>query len=109
MRRRSQFEYLEKGELYSKDFSTNTISSIPKPFRFKLIKINKDAGQLLQGFTHTDGSSVIETVSDYEFKRGDDIRFNNETYKITNIEIVEIRTYGSIRGFKRYKKVISLT
>lgn len=109
MRRHLQKDFLHKGYLYSKDYNANTISEIPQLFRFNEIKINKDTGTLLQGFTHTDGSTMIETVSDIEFKRGDNIKINNDTYKITNIELVELSKYGAIRNIKRYKKVISLT
>lgn len=109
MRRLNQADYLHKGLLYSKNFNTNTYAELPQQFRFKEIKVNKDSGQLLQGFTHTDGSTVIETVSPLEFKRGDNIVIGADQYKITNIELVEFMPYGEIRKIKRYKKVISLT
>ncbi len=112
MRRRSNKDYLRKGQLikriYENDGSYETIS---KPFRYMSEGgTTQRSGQLMNGFIHTDTSKVVKAITDLAYKKGDKVILDNkETYEITQVVTEAFNEFGRLRGIKRSAKILFIS
>lgn len=112
MRRRSNKEYLRKGELrkrvYKDDGSYETIA---RPFRYQSAGgTTQSSGQLMNGFMHTDTSKIIKAITDLEYNKGDKVVLDNkETYEITQVVSESFNEFGRLRGFRRSAKILFIS
>lgn len=109
MRRRINKEYLRKGQLlkriYKNDGSYETIS---QPFRYQSQgRTTQAPGQLMNGFMHTDTSSVLKAITDLPYQKGDKVILDNkETYEITQVVNEGLNEFGRLRGIRRSAKIL---
>ena len=112
MRRRSNKDYLRKGQLlkriYTDDGSYETIS---QPFRYQGTgSTTQSSGQLMSGFMHTDTSSVIKAITDLRYEKGDKVILDNKnTYEITQVVNEGFNEFGRLRGIRRTAKMLYIT
>jgi hypothetical protein len=112
MRRRSNKDYLRKGQLlkriYENDGSYETIS---QPFRYSSEGgTTQSSGQLMNGFMHTDTSKVVKAITDLKYAKGDKVILDNEeTYEITQVVTESFNEFGRLRGIRRSAKILFIS
>jgi hypothetical protein len=109
MRRRSNKEYLRKGQLikriYENDGSYETIS---RPFRYETQRASTEtSGQLMNGFMHTNTTATIKAITDLKYEKGDKVILDdNSTYEIIQIVTESFGEFGRLRGIRRSAKIL---
>lgn len=112
MRRRSNKEYLRKGELrkriYKDDGSYETIA---RPFRYQPVDgLRQTSGQLMAGFMHTDTSQIIKAITDLKYEKGDKIILDSgEMHEITQVQNEGFNELGRLRGFRRVAAILFIS
>ena len=112
MRRRSNMDYLRKGQLikriYEDDGSYQTIS---QTFRYQSGGgTTQSSGQLMAGFMHTDTSKVVKAITDLKYAKGDKVILDDkETYEIVNVVTEGFNEFGRLRGIRRSAKILTIT
>jgi hypothetical protein len=112
MRRRSNKDYLRKGQLikriYTDDGSYETIS---RPFRYETQRASTEtSGQLMNGFMHTNTTATIKAITDLKYEKGDKVILDdNSTYEIIQIVIDSFGEFGRLRGIQRSAKILFIS
>lgn len=112
MRRRSNKEYLRKGELRKRIYqSDGSYETIARPFRYQSVGgTTQSSGQLMNGFMHTDTSKIIKAITDLQYQKGDKVVLDNkETYEITQVVTEAFNEFGRLRGFRRSAKILYIS
>ena len=112
MRRRSNKEYLRKGQLIKRIYQNDgSYETIARPFRYQSAGgTTQLGGQLMNGFMHTDTSKVVKAITDLEYLKGDKVILDNkETYEITQVVTEGFNEFGRLRGFRRSAKILFIS
>ncbi len=111
MRRRSNMDYLRKGQLLKRVFDNGSYEEIAQTFRYQSAGgTTQSSGQLMSGFMHTDTSKVIKAITDLQYTKGDKVILDNgETYEVVNVVTEGFNEFGRLRGIRRSAKILTLT
>jgi len=111
MRRRSNMDYLRKGQLLKRVFDNGSYEEIAQTFRYQSAGgTTQSSGQLMAGFMHTDTSKVIKAITDLQYIKGDKVILDNgETYEIVNVVTEGFNEFGRLRGIRRSAKILTIT
>ncbi len=112
MRRRSNMDYLRKGQLLKRVFEADgSYETIAQPFRYQSAGgTTQSSGQLMAGFMHTDTSKVVKAITDLKYTKGDKVILDDgETYEVTNVVTEGFNELGRLRGIRRSAKILTLT
>jgi hypothetical protein len=111
MRRRSNMDYLRKGQLLKRVFDNGSYEEIAQTFRYQSAGgTTQSSGQLMAGFMHTDTSKVIKAITDLPYNKGDKVILDDgETYEVVNVVTEGFNEFGRLRGIRRSAKILTIT